>query len=138
MPAEKILLLAGLGLAAYVFTQRSASAGTLYGRNQGQTPAANLFARQNRSPSNPNASSRGIYDPQVMLAGTIGQLANRWFGSGSSNTQPATPASPAYTPFEANYPYTSSSSVDGVAANPSQDNSIRTIDVYDQNGYGAG
>lgn len=136
LPAEKIALVAGLGLAAYWLMQRQASgAAPLFSRNAGQTPAANLFSRQNRSPAIPAQSAQGIYDPRVLVAGAAGGLLNRLLGMGSNQSQPATPAGPAYTPYESGYPVDGSSSVDGIAANPSQDTSINVFDPY---GYGAG
>lgn len=129
MTQENTLLIVGLGVGAYLLLTSQARAGQRPYTPLNATPASTLFARQNRSVSNPAASAGAIYSAATInAAGQLGSLVNKWFG-GSSTPPPS--ANRQYSPFEADYP--GSSTADGIAANPAQDTSVNAFDPY---GYG--
>lgn len=122
MPPDKILILAALGIGAYYMTQRRAVAGST-------TPGANqLFARQNRTPSQPRQSAPAIYQANDnALWRTIGGIlgkAGSGYGASPTNApnvyQQANDANnggPAGDSSTTGDPY-STSTGDGIAANP--------------------
>lgn len=133
IPPEKLILFGALAIGAYWFTTKRAQAG--------QVPvSAQLFAAQNRSPAVPGASTQGIYEPNYALAQTLGSVANKLFGgffSSPMSTASATPTGPAPTTGDfARMDRLGSSTVDGIAANPSQDTPV--INALDPNAWGEG
>ena len=136
IPPEKIALFGVLAVGAYWFLTRRVNAG------QQTNTAATLFARQNRTPSNPAASRQAIYEPTTALASSLGSVANKLFNMNWGNSSGATTtrdaAGNAYpSPGDfSRMDRLGSSTTDGIAANPS--NNTPVIDALDPNGYGEG